>query len=459
MNEIQYDQENNIKYMKMEFTDITEDAKYEMNMLIHNKISSFLPISVKTINNKNIYFYNITSRQQLCKVFEFNKMQLKDVEMILNSIEALTQTVNDYMLNLDSVIITSEFLFLDLTNSQMMFTYIPKGDKLNMISNTNKTFDDYLKELFDFIIEHYDHENDKKSVIKVYNIYQKIIQHEYNFTKISELLYNQNELSNENQNDDSFDALLQTSNENEGIVIHEIPQEIIEDEEESKNHRLDAGVSLLKMISAVLFVVNAAKILAPSIVPLPYEGITPVIMCIIFAIMLLGLSKLPQYIFIQQNKKTISQPYVMNSSELCNNKNIAEDDTVNGRGDDNELNDIHKECEHTMLLSDYIKNNSKDKKIKMVYCGDNQMEDLFVESVPCVIGSMKEHCQCIINSKIVSHIHMCILKIDDTYYVEDMNSTNGTYVNGERLLCNTRREIKKDDIIQIATLPYKVEMI
>ena len=54
---------------------------------------------------------------------------------------------------------------------------------------------------------------------------------------------------------------------------------------------------------------------------------------------------------------------------------------------------------------------------------------------------------------------MCILKIEDIYYIEDMNSTNGTYVNGERLIANKRKEIKKDDLVLISTLPYKVEMI
>ena len=66
----------------MEFCNITEEATYEIKMLMNNKISSFLPISIKTINNKNIYFYHVTSKQQFCKIYEFNKLQMKDVALI-----------------------------------------------------------------------------------------------------------------------------------------------------------------------------------------------------------------------------------------------------------------------------------------------------------------------------------------------------------------------------------------
>ena len=60
---------------------------------------------------------------------------------------------------------------------------------------------------------------------------------------------------------------------------------------------------------------------------------------------------------------------------------------------------------------------------------------------------------------IMDLIEKNILKIEDIYYIEDMNSTNGTYLNGERLIANERKEIKKDDVVLVATLPYKVEMI
>ena len=148
MNKVQYEQENNIRYMKMEFSNITEEAEYEIKMLMNNKISIFLPITIKTINNRNIYFYNVTSKQQFCKLYEFNKLQMKDIELILNSLEAMAQIVNNYMLNLDSVMVTPEMLFLDLTNKKLMFTYVPTCNEIDFESNLSQSFDNYIKKLF-----------------------------------------------------------------------------------------------------------------------------------------------------------------------------------------------------------------------------------------------------------------------------------------------------------------------
>lgn len=461
MNKIQYEQENNMRYMKMEFCNITEEAKYEIKMLMNNKISIFLPISIKIINNKNIYFYDVTSKQQFCRMYEFNKLQIDDVALILNSLEAMAQIVNNYMLNLNSVMVTPDMLFLDLTNKTLMFTYVPICDEMDVELNLNPSFDKYIKELFDFIIEHFDHESDKKSVVKIYHIYQKIIQHEYNIIKISDLLYEQEEVSIQ-------DNEINTNDENDEIIIKEIPQEVIEDEIEDKNKSLINTISVIKGIAAFLFVLNIAKILAPEIIPLPYDGMTPIIVCVCLTALLLVLSKIPSYAFIKLYKRSIKQPFTVSSNIKCNSvdnntdNNIMDNTTYNVNDDfknDFVDNNDSQSVEHTMLLSDYFEKSNKSKNIKMTYCGDDDLEDICIDKLPCIVGSMSEHCTYVINSKIVSHIHMCILKVEDIYYIEDMNSTNGTYLNGERLIANERKKIKKDDLILVATLPYKVEMI
>ena len=139
---------------------------------------------------------------------------------------------------------------------------------------------------------------------------------------------------------------------------------------------------------------------------------------------------------------------MINNNITCDTKN----DLKNNFVDYSVHNDDSQSVEHTMLLSDYFERNKKSKNIKMTYCGEDNLEDIFIDKLPCVVGSMAEHCNYVIDSKIVSHIHMCILKIEDIYYIEDMNSTNGTYLNGERLTANERKEIKKkDDVVLVAT--------
>ena len=48
---------------------------------------------------------------------------------------------------------------------------------------------------------------------------------------------------------------------------------------------------------------------------------------------------------------------------------------------------------------------------------------------------------------------------DKGFFVEDMNSTNGPYINGERLKVHTRVNINNGDILKFAAYEFKVSIV
>lgn len=60
------------------------------------------------------------------------------------------------------------------------------------------------------------------------------------------------------------------------------------------------------------------------------------------------------------------------------------------------------------------------------------------------------HIDYIINNEHVGRYHACFERVGAVYYLSDNNSLNGTFVNGERLAPNTRRELKDGDLIRFA---------
>lgn len=55
----------------------------------------------------------------------------------------------------------------------------------------------------------------------------------------------------------------------------------------------------------------------------------------------------------------------------------------------------------------------------------------------------------------VSRLHLKLEKKDGKYWITDLNSTNGTKLNGDRLFPNEEREVVQGDIIWIAGLSYE----
>ena len=60
-----------------------------------------------------------------------------------------------------------------------------------------------------------------------------------------------------------------------------------------------------------------------------------------------------------------------------------------------------------------------------------------------------------INSRNVSRFHAKLEKEGDQFYLMDLNSTNGTFINGKRLGSNERELIEMGDVIAFADVSYR----
>ena len=60
-----------------------------------------------------------------------------------------------------------------------------------------------------------------------------------------------------------------------------------------------------------------------------------------------------------------------------------------------------------------------------------------------------------VNRDTVSQMHARILREGDSYYIEDLNSTNGTFVNDELLAYKEKRQLKVNDTVRLADLRYR----
>lgn len=89
------------------------------------------------------------------------------------------------------------------------------------------------------------------------------------------------------------------------------------------------------------------------------------------------------------------------------------------------------------------------------YEGNGNQGNFSIHSPIFLIGNQRDEADGIIHASTVSRIHARVTKEGEDYYIEDMNSTNGTCLNGEILNYKEKVQLKKNDLIQFAEETYR----
>lgn len=88
------------------------------------------------------------------------------------------------------------------------------------------------------------------------------------------------------------------------------------------------------------------------------------------------------------------------------------------------------------------------------YEGSNSCSDLNIEKFPYIIGSDPAADGCI-SSETVSRRHARITKKEDIYFIEDLNSSNGTFIGGELLNCRVKMSLQKNETVIFADEKFR----
>ncbi|MFV0465880.1 MAG: DUF6382 domain-containing protein [Lachnospiraceae bacterium] len=100
---------------------------------------------------------------------------------------------------------------------------------------------------------------------------------------------------------------------------------------------------------------------------------------------------------------------------------------------------------------------SMDPMIKgeLKYEGGGYEENLLIDKEVFFVGSSKKDCDGVISGHTVSHMHAKITREKEDYYIEDLNSKNGTTHNECVLNYKEKIQLQKNDCILFADIPYR----
>lgn len=101
----------------------------------------------------------------------------------------------------------------------------------------------------------------------------------------------------------------------------------------------------------------------------------------------------------------------------------------------------------------YVEQMPESENVHRLYTPDGRVA-VTLEKDVCTIGKQKDEVDFVIEDNSVSRIHARIYIEEGIRYLEDLNSTNGTYKNGLRLQPYEKRRLEEGDEIRIGKLLF-----
>ena len=157
MENFSYVQDGGRNYLKSE---PVGEVDYIVGMFAHNDIPAFVPVSFKSLNLENYFCYNMNGLIPINQSFEMNKLTAERIEAFLRSIIKAAKSMEEFLLPFDRLI----------TDEAYIYESLGKKDEFHWIygiESGNATF----TRLFERLLDRVDYKDDS-AVKLIYSLYQ-----------------------------------------------------------------------------------------------------------------------------------------------------------------------------------------------------------------------------------------------------------------------------------------------
>lgn len=116
------------------------------------------------------------------------------------------------------------------------------------------------------------------------------------------------------------------------------------------------------------------------------------------------------------------------------------------------LADCQSECQRyddTVLLG-----HSNDSFPVLKSVGNGGSDTVVIDKSSFIIGRMKEQVDFAVDNNTVGKVHAEIVSKDGLYFIKDLNSRNGTFINGERIENNREYQLQNNDRIAFSNAEF-----
>lgn len=389
-------------------------AGLDEKLMLRRKLPGLLAVEKAYMDGEGQYWYNISGKQSLDMYCRVKEVDISFIEKLIMSICSEMEILEWNLIQTNCLMLDPELIFITNSNQEIIFTVYPGG---------SGTIETEFQQLMEFLLTKVDHK-DTQAVKAAYGIYEKTLLDGYSITDIRD------EIVRSRQNEGKKDVAEEPRvNGTEKVWKEENNQSVVSErkyEDHPDKKRKDKTVKRA----------NRKK---------------------------KGEKKKEQKAWISKLKKLLIEIGLLEEEET--GKRVYESYKESGE----RLQDTRKPSKSAVVYPEKeIKTavrpeyrptvclNSMTGKTRgmLLYQGAEPYEDICVTKKMTRIGYGPD-ADVQIQADTISQLHARIDRDGEIYYIEDLNSTNGTYVNDEPLAYKERRKLNSNDMIRFADVRYR----
>lgn len=403
--------------------------QYELQMLESYNVPGLLSVQTVISEGERLYLYNISGKQQLEDYLSGKKIGYEMLKRFLISIQQICLSLSEYLLREEGICLEMEFIYVSLDDGSLQFTYLPFYEK---------SLPGAFAACMEQILRKLDH-HDKAAVELGYQIYQLCTRDNADIGGIMEAVLaestsvieeapgniNADTLKNEKRNEIEADDAGESEN-GCSMRMFAFMQNIKGWQENWKEKRVREEKTVRERFPALNAILSQASV------------------------------------FWREK----------NAAEACRSKTLGAGGELKPRKkaksrEKRKQREKSKPSEELQVinLSDDADAPSHPTEIlsvrqggtlgKLVYRGVHQCADFQIEGESFLLGKNSRQADGVISAEGVSRLHARVSRKENRYFIEDLNSTNGTYLNEVALEYHEPQELKVNDKVRFGAEEYE----
>ena len=439
----EYRREMNHSYLMLKTDGELNMQGYEMKMLLHNQLAGLLPLSVRYIDGVPLFYYEVTSRQSLLLNYEAKKFGKTDLERIFKSVADIMEELEEYLLDAETILFNPKYIYMDTDWQHLYFCCFPVSREAGRNG---------VLELTEYILPKIDHK-DAEAVVLGYGVYRESVEAGIGADEIRrELRKVSMETADEkkNQPENSYDGLDYSGEE---TITEEKRKQALDDffqeeeEIEDKHPLLNAVGCIFTLAAAAVCIYlllhyEIANILQISI------GVSAAAAAAVGAFIVFRLKNAREE--KKRKKRELDQLEAWGwerESEYKEDNGEREKQGKAGLEKENAKTGDFDTCEPTILLSP---KKADERNACLLWDEEEKPKRHVLDKEIQISGKLASAADICLRHPAVSRIHARIRRDENDYFLSDLNSKNGTFLNGRILEPEREYLLHNDDRISIA---------